>query len=49
MRIEVETESERLNCAMVPGRSGDAGPNADVCVAVDAPRFLDHFVRTLTS
>ena len=49
MRIEVETRSERLNGATIPARARDAEPNADVCVAVDAPRFLDHFTGTLTS
>ena len=49
MRIEVETRSEHLNGATVPARAGDAEPNAEVCVAVDAQRFLEHFVRTLTS
>ena len=49
MRIEVETRSERLNGATIPARAGDAEPNAEVCVAVDARRFLEHFVRTLTS
>ncbi len=49
MRIGVETRPERLNGATVPARASDAEPNADVCVAVDAPRFLDRFVRTLTS
>lgn len=49
MRIEVETRSERLNGATVPARARDAEPNADVCVAVDAQRFLDHFTGTLTS
>ena len=47
MRIEVETRSERLNGATVPARADDAEPNAEVCVAVDARRFLDHFVTTL--
>lgn len=47
--IEVETRSEHLNGATVPARAGDAEPNAEVCVTVDAQRFLDHFVATLTS
>ena len=49
MRIEVETRSEHLNGATVAARGGVAEPNAEVCVAVDAPRFLDHFAGTLTS
>ncbi len=49
MRIEVETRSERLNGATVPARAGDVEPNAEVCVTVDAQRFLHHFVKVLTS
>ena len=45
MRIEVETQSDHLRGATVPA-SGE--PNASVCVSVDASRFMDYFVKTLT-
>ena len=49
MRIEVETRSAHLGGATVPSRAGEGRPNAEVCVAVDAERFLAYFVDTLTS
>ena len=45
-RIMVETQSDHLRGATVPV-PGD--PNASVCVSVDADRFMDYFVKTLTS
>ena len=49
MRIDVETRSEHLAGATVPRREGEGEPNAEVCVAVDAERFLSYFVDTLSS
>jgi len=46
MHIEVETSAEKLRGATVP-MDGEA--NAEVCVSVDAERFMGYFVETLTS
>ena len=46
MRIEVETSADHLRGATVPV-AGE--PNASVCVSVDAPRFMDYFIETLTA
>jgi purine nucleosidase len=45
MSIEVETRADHLRGATVP-TAGE--PNADVCVSVDAERFMSYFVETLT-
>ena len=45
MRIEVETRADHLRGATVPV-AGE--PNASVCTTVDATRFMDYFVKTLT-
>ena len=46
MRIEVETRADRLRGATVPV-AGE--PNTSVCTSVDATRFMDYFVKTLTA
>ena len=46
MRIEIETRADYLRGATIP-TNGE--PNASVCVSVDADRFMDNFVRTLTT
>jgi len=46
LRIEVETSAEKLRGATVPVE-GEA--NTEVCVSVDAERFMGYFVETLTS
>ena len=46
MHIEVETRADHLRGATVP-TPGEA--NADVCVSVDAERFMSCFVETLTA
>jgi inosine-uridine nucleoside N-ribohydrolase len=46
MRIEVETRGDHLRGSTVP-IAGE--PNASVCVSVDAARFMDYFVKTLTA
>ena len=46
MRIEVETQSDHLRGATVPV-AGE--PNTSVCTSVNATRFMDYFVQTLTS
>ena len=46
MRIEVETQGDHLRGATVPV-AGE--PNTSVCTSVDAARFMDYFVRTLTA
>ena len=46
MRIEVETRGDHLRGSTVPV-AGE--PNASVCVSVDATRFMDYFVKTLTA
>ena len=46
MRIEVETRADHLRGATVP-ITGE--PNTSVCTSVDAIRFMDHFVKTLTA
>ena len=46
LRIEVETQAAHLRGATVPV-AGE--PNTSVCVSVDATRFMDHFVKTLTA
>ena len=46
MRIEVETRADHLRGATVPV-AGE--PNTSVCTAVDATRFMDYFVETLTA
>ena len=46
MRIEVETRADHLRGATVPV---PGEPNASVCVSVDAARFMDYFVKTLTT
>jgi inosine-uridine nucleoside N-ribohydrolase len=46
MRIEVETRADHLRGATVPV-AGE--PNASVCTSVDATRFMDYFVETLTA
>ncbi len=46
MRIEVETRAGHPRGATVP-MAGE--PNTSVCVAVDATRFMDYFVKTLTT
>ena len=46
MRIEVETRGDRLRGSTVP-IAGE--PNTSVCVSVDAARFMDYFVKTLTT
>lgn len=46
MRIEVETQADRLRGATVPV-TGE--PNTSVCVSVDSTRFMDYFVKTLTA
>ncbi len=45
MRIEVETRADHLRGATVPV-AGE--PNTSVCTSVDATRFMDYFVETLT-
>ena len=45
MRIEVETRADHLRGATVP-ISGE--PNTSVCTSVDATRFMEDFVKTLT-
>ena len=45
MCIEIETRADHLRGATVPTRGE---PNADVCVSVDAERFMNYFVETLT-
>ena len=47
MRIEVETGADHLRGATVPVAAGE--PNTSVCTSVDATRFMDYFVRTLTA
>ena len=46
MRIEVETQADHLRGATIPV-AGD--PNVSVCTSVDATRFMDYFVKTLTA
>jgi len=46
MRIEVETRADHLRGATVPT---EGEPNASVCVDVDSNRFMDDFVKTLTT
>ena len=46
MRIEVETRADHLRGATVPV-AGE--PNTSVCTSVDATRFMDYFVETLTA
>ena len=46
MRIEVETGADHLRGATVPAQGE---PNASVCIAVDSDRFMDSFVKTLTT
>lgn len=46
MHIDVETKGEHLRGATIPTK-GD--PNVSVCLSVDAPRFMEFFVDTLTS
>jgi inosine-uridine nucleoside N-ribohydrolase len=46
MRIEVETRAAHLRGATVPV-AGE--PNTSVCTSVDATRFMDYFVNTLTA
>ncbi len=46
MQIQVETRADHLRGATVP-IAGE--PNASVCVSVDAVRFMDYFVETLTA
>ena len=46
MRIEVETRADHLRGATVPV-AGE--PNTFVCTSVDANRFMDYFVKTLTA
>ena len=46
MRIEVETQATHLRGATVP-IAGE--PNTSVCTSVDATRFMDYFVKTLTA
>ena len=46
MRIEVETRGDHLRGSTVQV-AGE--PNASVCVSVDATRFMDYFVKTLTA
>ena len=46
MRIEVETRADHLRGATVP-IPGE--PNTSVCTSVDAARFMDYFVETLTA
>ena len=46
MRIETEIRADHLRGATVPVRGE---PNASVCVDVDADRFMNHFVATLTA
>ena len=46
MRIEVETQADHLRGATVP-IAGE--PNTSVCTSVDATRFMDYFVKTLTA
>ena len=46
MRIEVETRADHLRGATVP-IAGE--PNTSVCTSVDATRFMDYFVKTLTA
>lgn len=46
MRIEVETHADYLRGATVPV-AGE--PNTSVCTSVNATRFMDYFVQTLTS
>ena len=45
-RIEVETRADHLRGATVPV-AGE--PNTSVCTSVDATRFMDYFVKTLTA
>lgn len=46
MRIETEIRADHLRGATVPVRGA---PNASVCVDVDADRFMNYFVETLTA
>ena len=46
MRIEVETRADHLRGATVPVAGK---PNTSVCTSVDATRFMDYFVETLTA
>ena len=46
MRIEVETGADYLRGATVP-IAGE--PNTSVCTSVEATRFMDYFVKTLTA
>ena len=46
IRIEVETRAAHLGGATVPV-AGE--PNTSVCTSVDATRFMDYFVNTLTA
>ena len=46
MRIEVETRADHLRGSTVPV-AGE--PNTSVCTSVDATRFMDYFVKTLTA
>jgi purine nucleosidase len=49
--IEVETTSPRGAGMVMTDRRGRWGqpPNADVCTGIDAPRFLDLYLKRLTS
>ena len=46
MRIEVETGADHLRGSTVPV-AGE--PSTSVCTSVDATRFMDYFVKTLTA
>jgi purine nucleosidase len=48
--IEVETTSPRGAGMVMTDRRGRWGqpPNADVCTGIDAPRFLDLYLKRLT-
>ena len=45
-RIEVETQADYFRGATVPV-VGE--PNTSVCISIDATRFMDYFVKTLTA